>query len=184
MENDRLMIMQLREGNRLVFKKMFDQYYRPLRGFAKKYIDEDATSDDLVQEAFLGLWRSREQISDFSAIKSYLYTAVRNNCLNHLRHEKVKSKNQSEILSLSTDEYFDDAVIEEEVYAEVYEAIKELSPQSRRIVVMSMNGLSNPEIAAELEVSVNTVKTLKKRAYQFLRERLKGAHWVLFLLLN
>ena len=184
MENDHLLIRQLREGNRLVFKKLFEHYYNPLRGFSGKFVDDSAACDDLVQEAFVGLWNKREQISDGRAIKSYLYSTVRNACLNYLRHEKVKTKNQDDILALSSDWYFEDSSIEEEVHAEIYEAIKDLSPQSRRVVVLSMNGLSNPEIAEELDVSLNTIKTLKKRAYQSLRERLKGMHWVLLLLLT
>ena len=49
---------------------------------------------------------------------------------------------------------------------------------------MTMEGLSNPEIAKELGISANTVKTIKLRAYQVLRERLKGVQWLLLLLLG
>jgi sigma-70, region 4 len=51
-------------------------------------------------------------------------------------------------------------------------------------VILTMEGLSNPEIAKELGVSVNTVKTIKLRAYRVLRERLKGIQWLLLLLLG
>jgi len=183
MENDLLIISQLQEGNRMVFKKMFEQYYRALRAFSKKYIEDDSVCDDVVQDAFLTLWNNRKEISDSRVIKSYLYSTVRNASLNHLRHEKVKSKNHSEILALSSELYFEESVIEEEVNAEIYEAIKGLSPQSRKIVIMSMNGLSNPEISVELDISVNTVKTLKKRAYKSLREQLSEINWVLLMLL-
>lgn len=56
--------------------------------------------------------------------------------------------------------------------------------RSRRVVILTMEGLSNPEIAKELGVSVNTVKTIKLRAYRVLRERLKGIQWLLLLLLG
>lgn len=183
MENDLLLIKQLSEGNRSVFKRIFEDYYRPLCGFSRKFIDDNDICDDLVQEAFLELWHKRKEISNFKAIKSYLYSSVRNASLNYLRHELVKNKNETEILALSSDWYYEDSIIEEEVNSEIYEAIKELSPQSRKVIVMTMNGLTNPEIAAELEISINTVKTLKKRCYKFLRDRLKGIHWVLLLLL-
>lgn len=73
--------------------------------------------------------------------------------------------------------------MEEEVHALIYETIKGLSVQSRRVVLMTMEGYSNPEIAEKLQISPNTVKTLKLRAYRTLRERLSGVHWLMFLLL-
>ena len=183
MVDDKLLIKQLAEGNRLVFKRIFEDYYRPLCGFSKKFIADTDVCDDIVQESFVGLWNKRQEISSFNAIKSYLYSSVRNACLNYLRHQNVRDKSESEILALSSDWYLEDSIVEEEVHSEIYEAIKDLSPQSRKVIVMTMNGLTNPEIAADMEVSVNTVKTLKQRGYKFLRGRLKGIHWVLLLLL-
>lgn len=150
MENDILLIKQLVEGNRLVFKRIFDDYYRPLCGFSRKFIADDDVCNDIVQESFLGLWHKRREISSFKVIKSYLYSSVRNACLNYLRHENVKNRNEADILTLSSEWYYEDSLIEEEVHAQIYEAIKDLSPQSRMIVIMTMNGLTNPEIAAEL----------------------------------
>lgn len=183
MENE-LLLKQLAEGNRKVFKSIFEDYYRPLCGFSRKFIDDSDVCDDIVQESFLGLWNKRSEIASYNAIKSYLYSSVRNACLNHLRHTDVRNRNEEQIKKLSSDWYSEDSLIEEEVHAQIYEAIKELSPQSRKVIIMTMNGLTNPEMAAELDVTVNTVKTLKKRGYQILRERLKGIHWVLLLLLS
>ncbi len=184
MREDILLIKQLRSGNKLVFKQMFEQYYYPLRGFSGKFISDEGACDDIVQEAFLGLWNKRKEIQNGNAVKGYLYSSVRNACLNYLRHENVKKKFEQ----LEQDPYagseIEDAFLVEEVHAEIYKSIKELPPQSRRVVLLSVDGLANPEIAEEMEVSVNTVKTLKKRAYQALRSKLKGVHWIMLLLLS
>ena len=182
MENQ-LLLKQLSEGNRIVFKKIFEEYYRPLCGFSKRFIVDAEICDDLVQESFLGLWNKRNEIESYGAIKSYLYSSVRNACLNYLRHEGVKQKNEEDIKSLSSDWYAEDSILEEEVHSQIYEAIKELPPQSRKVIIMTMNGLTNPEMAEELGVSVNTINTIKQRGYTFLRSKLKGIHWVLLLLL-
>lgn len=184
MENATLLIKQLADGNRLVFKRIFEEYYRPLCGFSRKFLTDNNVCDDIVQESFLGLWNKRKEISSSKSIKSYLYSSVRNASLNYLRHEDVKIKNEANILALSSEWYYEDSLIEEEVYSQIYEAIKDLSPQSRKIIIMTMNGFTNPEIAIDLDISVNTVKTLKQRSYSFLRSRLKGVHWVLLLLLT
>ncbi|RKD99778.1 RNA polymerase sigma-70 factor [Marinifilum flexuosum] len=182
MENQ-LLLRQLSQGNRVVFKKIFEEYYRPLCGFSRKFIADAEICDDLVQESFLALWNKRSELESYKAIKSYLYSSVRNACLNYLRHESVKQKSEEEIKTLSSDWYSENSIVEEEVHTQIYEAIKELSPQARKVIVMTMNGLTNPEMAEELGVSINTIKTQKQRGYTFLRDKLKGIHWVLLLLL-
>ncbi|PKQ69356.1 hypothetical protein BZG01_00005 [Labilibaculum manganireducens] len=184
MGNNSLLIKQFAEGNRSVFKSIFENHYHPLCGFAGKFITDSDVCDDIVQESFFCLWKKRAEISNINAIKSYLYSSVRNACLNYLRHQSVKDKSEADIIALSSQWYLEDSIIEEEVHSQIYEAIKDLSPQSRKVIVMTMNGLTNPEIAADLGVSVNTVKTLKQRGYKFLRGRLKGIHWLLLLLLS
>ncbi len=62
------------------------------------------------------------------------------------------------------------------------QALSELSEQERLVTLRWMNGSSNTEIAEDINVSVNTVKTVKKRAYTKLREQLKGLEWVLVYL--
>jgi RNA polymerase sigma-70 factor (ECF subfamily) len=137
-----------------------------------------------VQDAFIGLWERREELLSSDAIKSYLYSTVRNLSLNYLRREDMKKRNESNLLALSSDWYFQDSLLKEEVHSQIYEEIKKLSPRSREIIILAMNGASNEDIASQLGISVNTVKTHKLRGYNVLRERLKGIHWLLLLLLT
>lgn len=173
--------MQL--GNKNTFKEIFEEFYTPLCSFAYKYLEDTANSSDLVQEVFVTLWNSHAKFPTFGALRSYLFTSVRNSCLNHIRNAKVKEHTKElspDIMCNTTDDEYE---IEATVYADVHKAIKHLSPQAREVVIHSMNGLTNIEVAEELNVSVNTVKTLKKRAYRILRDQLGGMHWVLILLL-
>ncbi len=182
MENDIFLLKQLAKGNSIVFKRLFEAYYHPLHGFAKKFINNNDICNDIVQESFVGLWSKRKEISNPNAIKSYLYSSVRYASLNFLRNEEIKSRNCEQILILSLDCYYEDSLLEEEVHAQIYKAIKELSPQARKVIVLAMNGSKNAEIAEDLGISVNTVKTLKKRGYKFLRKSLKGISWIFLFL--
>jgi RNA polymerase sigma-70 factor (ECF subfamily) len=181
MEDDKFILNQLKQGNHRVFKKLYDQHYYALKGFSRKYVSRNDVCDDVVQKAFVSLWENAEELKNTNAVKSYLYSAVRNGCLNYVNRESGKYVHNEELENVKSESYFDDSVMEEEVYNDVYLAIKNLSPQSRRIVLLTMNGLKNDEIAEDLDISVNTVKTLKKKAYYKLRTELKGASWVLFL---
>ena len=62
---------------------------------------------------------------------------------------------------LESEEYLRDNVIEEEVYSMIYKAIDELAPQSKKVILLSLQELSNGEIAEQLGISINSVRTLK-----------------------
>ncbi|WP_430816882.1 RNA polymerase sigma-70 factor [Carboxylicivirga sp. RSCT41] len=175
-------ILKMQSGSKKAFKEIFDEFYTPLCSFAYRYLEDTAGSADVVQEVFLALWNNHANFSNEGTLRSYLFTSVRNSCLNIIRHEKVKERNRGELAEFQQTDTTDEHEIEAMVYAEVHKAIQHLSPQAREVVIHSMNGLTNNEVADELNVSVNTVKTLKKRAYKTLREKLGGMHWVLIVL--
>lgn len=182
MLSDESVIRELHAGNRKVFRELYDRFYVSLRAFSAHYLEDDAASDDFVQDAFLKLWEMRLNFEQIPAIKSFLYTHIRNACLNHIKHLRVCHRNEAELQTLFSEESERNFVLEEEVHRRVYEVIQGLSEQSRRVVLMSMEGLTNAEIAGKLDISQNTVKTIKLRAYKVLREKLDGLHWILFLL--
>lgn len=62
--------------------------------------------------------------------------------------------------------------IEEEVVSNLYVALSEMSPQQRQVILLAIGGSNIAEISEKLGISVNTVKTHKKRAYSFLKARL------------
>ena len=177
-------IKKFRSGNEIVFREVFNRFYLPLKAYAFRIIDDETIVEDFVQDSFLHIWQARERFYSIPAIKSFLYTTVRNSCLIYLLHQKVKERNESEIARWILLEDEEKNILEDEVNTMLYEAIKDLSEKSRDIVIMTLNGSSNIDIAKELNISVNTVKTVKLRAYRVLRKRLKGIQWLLLFLLE
>jgi len=74
--------------NARAFEQVFKSFYQPLTAFAFQYVDDHDEAEEVVQEMFSGIWVKASQIEIRTTIKSYLYGAVRNACLNHLKHEK------------------------------------------------------------------------------------------------
>lgn len=74
-----------------------------------------------------------------------------------------------------------DIMIEEEYYRQIHVAVSKLSPERRKVIIYSMEGLTNKKIAEKIGVSINTVKTLKNKAYRLLRKELE-LPFLLFLL--
>ena len=101
--------------------------------------------------------------------------------LNELEHSKVVFEYAQKVIEKKKDSFFHDAVVEEETYRILAEAIDKLPDQMRAIMRLAMEGKKNAEIAEQLNVSVETVHTLKKIAYKKLRIYLKEYYYFLIL---
>ncbi|WP_421919905.1 RNA polymerase sigma-70 factor [Marinifilum sp.] len=167
------------------FRKIFDRYFASLVGFANTFLFNTELSEDLVQEVFMRLWEKQDEYHNDIALKVYLYRAVRNKCLNNIKHEQVKNKYIAESLpKLETEEFFLDQVLSEEVSRLLYMFIAELPKQRQQIIRYSLLGLKNQEIADIMGLTVNTVKSHKLNAYKVLREKLGKHAYLLAILLE
>jgi RNA polymerase sigma-70 factor (family 1) len=168
---DKKLIKEIRRGDRKAFRAVFDLYFNALAAFGYKYVGDRQAVEDMVQEAFIGFWEGRDQFDHLNAVKAFLYTSVRNKCLNHLKHLSVRRKHEDSLLyRLESDHYFESHVIEEETFNQLFAEIRNLPASSREIMLLALNGLKNQEIADELNISINTVKTQKKIAYAKIKD--------------
>lgn len=160
-----------REG----YKSLFDTLYPPLCLFANKYLSDMDTSKDVVQEVFIKVWEQKVQYINFYAIKSLLYKSVRNKCLDVLKSKHHNMGLQSSELDddiMMTENFFLTKLTLVETYAQLESAIKKLPEKSQMIIRLSLNAYSNKEIAEEMCISKNTVKSQKRIAYDKLRQSL------------
>ncbi|WP_200976042.1 RNA polymerase sigma-70 factor [Echinicola sp. 20G] len=164
-------IQKLKRGNVSAYRDIFDRYYSGLCHFAHKYLGDKDDSEDVVQEVFMVLWDKRNEFESLSTVKSFLYTVTKNKCINLIS----VSANRKRILEgdyLFSQQFFEENIIEEEMYRALYKAIEKLPKQSQRIVRLNLKGMKNQEIADQLGISLNTVKTLKKKAYTAIRSEM------------
>jgi len=167
-------------------ESLFQRYYRQLCLFANNILHDEALAEDIVQSFFAGLCEGRNSLpEDEGARKGYLFIAVRNSCLKHIRSEKVKSKYFDQLdKDMIEEQTIVDAMIQAEVISQLMEAIAQLPGGCRQILHMAIfEKLSNDEIANNLTISINTVKSQKKRAIQLLRTRLDARILTLLLFL-
>ena len=176
-------VSDIKRGDLLAFKELFDDYYIMLCVFAARYLKDDEQCKDVAQEALIGYWERREDFDDIYKVKGYLYTVTRNHCLNILRHEKV-SLNYRKMYEeeLESERVFEEQVIEQETYLLVRNAVDKLPPQMRKIIRYSLDGMSNPQIAKEMGIGEGSVKSLKQTAYRKLRAQLKGHFYLLLFI--
>lgn len=166
-------LKQLCAGEESAYEILFNEYYQILAHFAMKYIPNVEICEDIIHDVFMDIYKHKRTFENINSLKSFLYLAIRNSCLNHLDHEKVKERYLEETASLQQEEFFLDAIIEEEVFYLMNKAIKELPPKIQNIYELSFQGKTNEEIAQIMGISLDSVKSYKKRGKQILKEKLK-----------
>lgn len=154
-------------------KSLFDDFYLPLCLFSERYLEDAKASEDVVQDCFIKLWQHRGEFEYRNQVKAFLYTSVRNSALNELEHRRVVSAYCGKVLDKTDEAFFRNQVIEEETYHLLMKAIDRLPEQTRKVMLLALEGNDNKTIAAMLHVADGTVHTLKKIAYRRLREDLK-----------
>jgi RNA polymerase sigma-70 factor (family 1) len=157
------------------FKELYAHYYDRLLYFSWQFLHDKDAANDIVQEAFLSYWNlGADMTREETQARNFLYLNVRNLSLKHIRHDKVIDKHRKLLDADPIDEYnVVNKLIKAEVLGEIYQALETLPESCKRISCMSyLEGMKNKEIAEELGISINTVKTQKQRALQLLRLRL------------
>ncbi|WP_421918528.1 RNA polymerase sigma-70 factor [Marinifilum sp.] len=166
------------------FKKVFDSYFPSLCVFTNKFVKDEDLAKDLVQDVFVKIWNKSVEFESEKSMKVYFYLAAKNNCFDHLKRQKRIGFTQelNEEVQIE-DDYVVNEIVREETYRQLEGAIDLLPEKAREVVRLNLHGLTNPEIAEELNVSINTVKTHKLLAFRKLRE-IFGEQYVVFLLVE
>lgn len=172
-------LTNLSEGKESAFKELYDQYYPLFCRFALQYIHDEEEAKDVVQDVIFDIWHKKKAMNDVRSFRSYMYKSIANKCIDLLRKEKVKGSYLNNIAEES--EFFLLKVLEEEVYIELRQAIKRLPAPTNNIFELSLEGYSTQEIAKLLDLSIDSVKSHKKRGKKILFHKL---HLLLLLLLH
>lgn len=172
MEFTKREIEALAKGDRNAFQKLYSDFFVPLCVFAENFDLESQAAEDIVQEVFCKIYHEPYLLEGIFTLKPYLYSAVRFRSLNYLRNEKRRRSREEEFMKQLEDErFFCDQVIESEIYRQLNQLLEELPPQCRNIFQRSLNGDTSEQIARDLNLSIETVKTQRKKAKKILRER-------------
>ena len=164
-------IEQIASGDHGAFEKLHALLYQRLFYYAYKIIKNVEESEDLVQDTFVHYWENRKNFQELVPVKVYLYSTLDYKIRNHTRKKYRQHKLIHEIHPAESYEQ-EHLILSAELASQVQQAIRKLSPQTSQILELSLLEMSQEEIAAEMNISVNTVKTLKKGGYKALRESL------------
>ena len=181
--DERNIFRRIREDDREAFKSLFDTYYASLCHYASHYLNDDSLSEEVVQELFVKIWEKRKSLDIDTSVKSYLFRAVRNGCLNQIQHDKVVKLHANKLKeALTTDDPADDYLITPEMILRLEEGINSLPEKRREIFRLSREeGLKYREIAEKLNISVKTVEAQMGLALQTLRSKIRTLLLFIFI---
>lgn len=169
------LVARIRDGDASAFEKLFFAYCQRLIDFTRRFVQDTAIAENIVQDVFLKIWMTRKKLNPSSNIKSFLYTIAKNEALKQLRHEDVHRQSAQRLQSSSPRvQTPEEKVSQQEIAESVRQAIEELPEQCR--IVFSMNRfdrLTYAEIAEIMDLSIKTVETQMGRALEVLRRRLR-----------
>ena len=180
-------LQKLKNGDITVFEMFFRAYYQPLCNYAYTFVQDRDEAEEIVQSAFLSVWEKRESIEIRTSLKSYLYTMVRNACLNVIKHEKIKQKHIGEELAIAerAHDSVSQRVNSSELETRIQVSIEKLPEQCRLIFKLSrFEELKYAEIADQLNISVKTVENQIGKALKIMREELKDYLPLVIVLMN
>jgi RNA polymerase sigma-70 factor (ECF subfamily) len=174
---------EIRSGSSESFEALFRAYYVRLCRFAYRLTGSRTIAEEVVQDVFVRLWELRSQLPQVDSINAYLYRAVRNQVINHLKRSNLMQELESAEFegSFTAHDGPEEELHRNEITAAVREAIELLPPRCRLIFVLHrFDGLRYREIAHTLDISIKTVEVQMGRALKTLR-RLLVQHYPLLL---
>ncbi len=171
-------MLRFNQGDEKVFEEIFQLNYNRIVGFCTHFINDLEKARNHAQEAFIHLWLNREKIKTQNGIVSFLYTYAKSDCLDDLRHLKVKYRYENKILQVrenliarQTLDSMDFNSLEfSELERLINDSVEKLPDKCKQIFIMSrVEGKKNQEIALELDISVKSVEANITKALKLLK---------------
>ena len=157
MIDEQLILSGVNRKNEKAWKSLYEHYYAALCTYVNRILKGSESTEDLVQEVFIAIWKSDKKFDSVQDLTRYLYRACYNNALVFVRNNQIHD------------------TVREEVTRQLYVYIEALPSEQKKVILMSIEGYSWDEIAEKLGVSVNTVKTHKSRGFRSLRSKFQDS---------
>ena len=164
------------------FQNIYNQHRVLVYNVALNYLQNIEDAEEITQDVFIQVHQSMDRFEQNSTLKTWIYRITINKCLDFIKHKNskkrffifgTKSQNETEYLNAGHFEHPGILLENKEKAAVLYQTINELPENQKTAFILSkMDGLSNPEIAAVMEISVSAVESLLFRGKSALKEKL------------
>jgi RNA polymerase sigma-70 factor (ECF subfamily) len=155
------------------FEKLYKRFQPSLVNYAIYLTRSSEDSIELVNDVFLSVWNKRNRLKLDSSLKTYLYTAVKNRCINYIKKHKLEIV-LNEQLDMLSDFKADQSLLEKEQHIIIQQIMNGLPSKCKQVFAMSrIDQLSNKEIASLLDISIKTVEAQITKALKIFKKKLR-----------
>lgn len=171
---DAQLIEKIIKGDVYAFESLFRQQYSPLCNYALRYVQSKEVSEEIIQELFYKLWKTRKNLSIDLNVDAYLFKATYRNCMEYIRNKKTQLKHQKQIFEQSDHKLNPKEAEVREINELVSQTLNQLPYRTLQIFKLSRyEGLKYKEIAERLSISIKTVEANMAKALKLFRSNLK-----------
>lgn len=173
--SEKELVLQLKLGSEKAFNLLFHQYERRLFAFSFKMLLSSEDAEEVVQEVFFKIWKNKRFLNEEMCFRAYIFTVARNHVYNLLskRVSETAYKKYSAGLSVDPTSSTEEAYDFQELKEVVLQKLDKMPEKRRKVFMMSrFDGLSNKDIASQLNLSLRTVESHIHKALKLIKQQL------------
>jgi RNA polymerase sigma factor (sigma-70 family) len=186
--SDPELFARFQSGDEQAFTTIYDQTHFELFQYARRWLIDLQDAQDVTADTFVKLLNRRAQFSNIDSIIPFLKVTIKNGCLDILKHRKIQSQKEKEIIyQLSNDQEPDFGWVkaQETFLALIYEEVNKLSEKMREVFLLAYrDGLKTAEIAHRLNIKERTVTNQKLNAINLLKKAFANHPHILAVLVT
>jgi len=172
--DEEALIRALAAGDRTAYTHLYSGYLQGLQKYVFLFTGNKEVAEEIVQDVFLKIWEKRSRLGELQSFKAYLFRAAKNQLLNHIRREQVRTKAFSYLRLLSEGSPNGHDTLHQFDYRTttglLRKAIEGLPKRRKQVFLLSTEeGLTLDEIALRMAISRNVVKKQLYGAYDSIR---------------
>lgn len=180
------LMLDVQQGSQTAFRQLFEKHVAGVIGFAMQFVNSRARAEELAQDVFLQIYRTRARYAPRARFKTWLYRMVTNACLSDLRRPEHRAHLQPldppagqdtddpPVVAEAAGQSTEDAAMTRQAVERLQAAVVRLPAQQRAALLLArVNGLSYEQVATTMTCSVSAVKSLIHRATVTLRDQLE-----------
>jgi len=172
--NEAELLERIARGEELAFSELFYAYYNQVSEFVQLLTHSEVITAEIVQDVFTKIWVDRASLVTIRRFDAYLFVLTRNHTLNHIRRVAAERKRKDEYIR-HVEADLNSRETEREAYFQLIDrAVQLLPPQQQKVFALRRRGIKNPEIAQQMQLSIESVKKYQHLAMKFIVEFVKG----------
>ena len=182
--NTEEIIRRLKKDDKSAVDELFSYYYPRLYHFSKSILKIENDIDDILQEIFVKIWLNRQKIGNVETFNSYIFTITKNEVLNLIRSNLRDRSFKDELYLRSVaEEYHTQNPLEyHEIKTGIEKVVGGLPEKRKQVFILSRTeGLSNKEIAQQLNISEKTVEDHITHAIKYIKSSMHEMGMISFL---